>query len=99
MADKLESVGRIGWHDLMTTDVEKALVFYKALFGWTTQAHDMGPMGTYHLIHNGKPDIGGIMSLDPAHGAPSHWIGYVGVDDVDAAAKRVTSHGGKIAVP
>ncbi len=38
--------GTIGWHELHTTDAEKALAFYSALFGWKEiQAMDMGPIG------------------------------------------------------
>jgi predicted enzyme related to lactoylglutathione lyase len=32
-------------------------------------------------------------------GAPSHWMAYVAVDDVDAKARRVEELGGKVCVP
>ncbi len=39
------------WHELTTTDVEGAKRFYGELFGWReVNKHDMGPMGTYHLV-------------------------------------------------
>ena len=34
--------GRVVWHDLMTTDPDKARAFYSELFGWTTDEMDMG---------------------------------------------------------
>ena len=39
------------------------------------------------------------MKLNPKTGAPPHWIGYVSVDDVDAATAAVTGSGGKIYMP
>jgi predicted enzyme related to lactoylglutathione lyase len=32
-------------------------------------------------------------------GAPSHWMPYVAVNDVDASVKRVEELGGKVCVP
>jgi predicted enzyme related to lactoylglutathione lyase len=32
-------------------------------------------------------------------GAPTHWMAYVAVDDVDAAAHRVVELGGSVCVP
>lgn len=86
--------GKFVWHDLMTTDLAKAKPFYEGLFGWTVKAEPMGDM-PYNLILLGGKDIGGMMQLDPAHGAPSHWFGYVTVEKVEAAVERATAKGGK----
>jgi predicted enzyme related to lactoylglutathione lyase len=91
--------GRFVWHDLMTTDVKASLAFYTELFAWKTREVEMGKMGKYTMISAGDRDIGGIVHLDPKHGAPAHWIAYCTVPDVDAAAKRATELGGKVAVP
>ena len=48
----------------------------------------MGEMGTYQMLMNGEEGIGGIVPLDENVPVPSHWIGYVTVDDVDAALER-----------
>jgi predicted enzyme related to lactoylglutathione lyase len=51
---------------------------------------------------NGGKTLGGVMTLpDEAKkmGAPSHWIMYVAVDDVDASAALNTKLGGKTYVP
>ena len=86
--------GRFVWHDLMSTDPDASKAFYAALFGWDIQDVPM-PHGTYRMITAGGEGQGGIEAV-PHEGVPSHWLGYVTVPDVDAAAKTATDHGGQI---
>ena len=54
------------------------------------------------LFGDGKASISGLTQLpDDARqmGAKPSWIGYVGVDDVDATADRITRLGGAVHVP
>ena len=89
--------GRFIWHDLMTTDRDRIIPFYRDLFGWTPQPVDMGPdFGTYVIIHSGDRQVGGYVELDPQGGVVSHWIGYVSVDDVDRAAAAAREAGGRL---
>src|SRR6266567_183580 len=83
------------WHDFMAADVGGAKRFYGELFGWTFKP---GDHDYEHIVAGGK-EIGGMMKLDPKHGAPPHWVGYVSVDDIDASIAAVTKNGGKIYVP
>jgi predicted enzyme related to lactoylglutathione lyase len=80
--------------ELNTTDVAKAKGFYSKLFDWKLE--DM-PMegGTYTLIHVGEGTGGGLMK-HPMPGAPSIWLAYVLVDDVDAATTKVRALGGTV---
>jgi predicted enzyme related to lactoylglutathione lyase len=96
--DQSDHLGRFVWHDLMTTDVNASVDFYKALFGWTTGEWDMGPAGKYTYIRAGSSDIGGIVPLDASQPMPSHWMSYVVVDDVDGASERTRSAGGTLIV-
>jgi len=84
------------WHDLATKDVNAAVDFYGALFGWETEDHAAGG-GPYKMIRSGGKEHGGIMASTP--GMPSCWMGYVKVDDVDAVADRAGEAGGKIYMP
>ncbi|HYU35678.1 MAG TPA: VOC family protein [Thermoanaerobaculia bacterium] len=93
------SVGRFVWHDLVTPDIEKAQKYYADLVGWTYKEFDMGPGGKYTMIHAGGTDWGGFMPLHPERGVPPHWISYVTVPDVDAAAAKAQELGGKVLVP
>jgi predicted enzyme related to lactoylglutathione lyase len=85
---------RFVWHDFMAADVGGAKRFYGELFGWTFKA---GDHEYEHIVQAGQ-EIGGMMKLDPKHGAPPHWIGYVAVDDVDAAVAAVQKSGGQMYV-
>ena len=89
--------GAFVWHELMTTDVEKAKAFYGQLFGWQFTAVDMGDM-IYHLINAGEQGVGGLFPTN-APDAPSAWMGSVSVPDVDAAAARVANAGGQLLLP
>jgi predicted enzyme related to lactoylglutathione lyase len=90
----------MSWNELMTRDVDAALPFYAAVFGWTYDAMDMGPMGTYNLIKGGTDDegLGGIISMPPGvpDQAPNHWGVYFTVDDIAAAVQTVTGSGGTV---
>ena len=88
--------GRVGWHELYTTDWERAFAFYAGQFGWTKdQAIDMGPMGTYQLFAAGGPAIGGMMNKPPQVPVPM-WQFYFNVPELDAAAARVAEGGGQV---
>ena len=39
------------------------------------------------------------MLLPPGSPAPSHWLVYFGIDDIDAAAERIGQSGGTVMVP
>jgi len=95
MAEKLYTRGRFVWIDCMSLEPEKSQAFYGELFNWKVQEMDMGPMGTYRMLMAGETGVGGIMPLDPKHRAPSHWINYITVEDVDATVAKVKKLGGK----
>lgn len=82
------AVGEFCWDELMTQDPGAALKVYEGVFGYTHEDKDMGPMGTYHILKRGDRQAAGIMKL-PMPGAPSHWLHYVHVADVDASTKKV----------
>jgi hypothetical protein len=88
--------GTFVWHEYMATDPAAAEKFYTSLFGWRCESVPMGDAGTYRLLYAGDKQVGGIYQLDPAHGAPAHWVGYVSVPDVDASAKAAGEAGGRV---
>ncbi len=73
-----------------------AFDFYARQFGWTRdEAMDMGPMGVYQLFAAGGAPIGGMMTRSSQTPAP-FWLFYFNVDDIEAAAARITGRGGQI---
>lgn len=91
-------VGRFSWHDLMATDVEKAIAFYGGLFGWTIRPMEMGAMGTYTQLMHGEDGFGGVVALDAGRGIPSHWIPYLVTDDMAGSIARIPDLGGSVAM-
>ena len=86
------------WYELMTGDLAAAEAFYTAVIGWT--AKDAGMDGLrYSILSMGERPIAGAMTLPDelrATGVPSHWIGYVRVEDVDAMLPRLITAGGSV---
>jgi predicted enzyme related to lactoylglutathione lyase len=80
--------------ELNTTDVSAAKTFYTKLFDWTLE--DVPGMD-YTFIKVGEGTGGGMMK-HPMPGAPSMWLAYVGVEDVNAATAKAKSLGAKIIV-
>jgi predicted enzyme related to lactoylglutathione lyase len=91
-------VGRVVWHDLMSTDSAASKAFYAELFGWEFRDANLDG-GPYQIFTSGDHDQGGIVPLDAGHGMPSHWVAYVNVDDVDATVEKVLALGGQACVP
>ena len=80
--------------ELMSTDLDKAKSFYARMFQW--ELEDMpGGEGDYTLIKVGDGTGGGMMQ-HPMPGAPSMWLAYVLVDDIQAATKKAASLGATI---
>ena len=91
--------GSFCWNELATTDAEAAKKFYSALLGWQFKDGSLGD-AKYSEIQVGGESVGGIHQMGPEFGgAPPHWMAYVAVEDVDAAASRVEELGGKVCVP
>src|ERR1700730_7902857 len=93
--------GRFVWYELKTSDVEAAKAFYAEVVGWGTQDASTPGMA-YTLFTAGKAPVSGLLNLPEdarKMGARPSWIGYVGVNDVDAAADRAKHLGGAVQVP
>ncbi|MEZ4701141.1 MAG: hypothetical protein R2834_12465 [Rhodothermales bacterium] len=67
-------------YDLRTTDLAGARAFYEQLFGPGFWSEDV------RLTPLPEQAI--------ARGAPAHWLGYIGVEDVEAIAGQIVAAGG-----
>jgi predicted enzyme related to lactoylglutathione lyase len=97
----VNSHGRFLWYELMTTDMVDAKAFYAEVMGWGAQNASM-PRMAYALFTTGKASVTGVRDLPEdakKMGAKPRWIGYVGVNDVDATAERIRQLGGAVQVP
>jgi uncharacterized protein len=99
MAGEKSYLGRFVWYDLMTSDPAASTRFYSKLFGWTAKEDAPGSTGPYTMLLNGPKEFGGMVPIEKGRPIPSHWVGYVAVADINAAAARVAGLGGKVAHP
>lgn len=90
------------WYELMTTDPDGATAFYGNVVGWKISESIPGNQD-YRMI--GRSDggfAGGVLGLTDEmrqHGARPIWLGYIGVDDVDATVSKIEAKGGKALMP
>jgi predicted enzyme related to lactoylglutathione lyase len=86
--------GKFVWFELASKDAKKAQAFYHEVLGWRVEPFPMGDF-TYEMIYAGDTMIGGY-AVPKTDRQPSHWIAYVSVENVDAAAKAAVANGGKV---
>ena len=90
------------WYELMTADADASKAFYDRVVGWNIQTTH-GDSKDYGFINTADGGmVGGVLHLNEemqAHGARPCWIGYIGVDDVDASLTAIEAAGGKTLMP
>lgn len=90
--------GSFCWNELASKNAEAATKFYSELLGWKFKQGVFDEV-VYNEIMGGEKPVGGVYQMGTEFGdAPSHWMAYVAVDDVDASAKLVEELGGKVCV-
>ncbi|MGA7803651.1 VOC family protein [Bradyrhizobium sp.] len=97
----IDDQGRFVWYELLTTDVAAARKFYGDVVGWGAQDAST-PKIAYTQLMAATAPVGGLMELPEEGrkmGATPRWVGYVAVDDADAATDRLKGLGGRVYVP
>jgi len=88
------------WVETLQPDVQAALDFYGALFGWQFDGPGRMPgaaEGDYFVARLGGRAVAGIGSLADRPGAPEPaWTTHIRVDSVDEAAEKATEAGGTV---
>lgn len=87
--------GRFLWHELMTPEPNRAAQFYSHVVGWRVEEWEDSDPPYWIFSVDGQPRAG-LMELPEEareQGSPPHWLGYVGVDDADAATAEAVSLG------
>jgi len=92
--------GRFCWLDLAATDTVRAKAFYGQLFGWASYEQSANG-GIFTRLRLADEDVGSLYQMNHGfvdQGVRSHWTPYIRIDDVEDAARRVDSLGGKVLV-
>jgi uncharacterized protein len=87
--------------ELTTPDVAKSKAFYYKMFNWIFEDNQMGPDMVYSTFKTDSGPGGGMFTMP---GAPTFWLPYVGVEEINAATEKAKSlgatiHKGPIEVP
>jgi predicted enzyme related to lactoylglutathione lyase len=93
----MDEMNRFVWNELMTGDVEAAKRFYADLLGWKYERFPMAEGEDYWIIKGGERGQGGIMKAPP--GAPTTWVAYIAVDDVDKVVATAQKKGASVMRP
>jgi len=91
--------GEFIWYELMTPDIAGARAFYEPVVGWTIGEESASPGSDYRMIAAVDGMVGGMLAIDKAMadaGTRPVWVGYIGVDDVDATAAAIGAAGGTV---
>lgn len=88
-------VGAPCWIDLYSSDTEKAIAFYRDLFGWSAEPPQEAFGGYFTFTKDGK-HVAGCMRNDGEQGYPDAWGVHLMTDDVEAVAAATPEHGGKV---
>ena len=94
--------GSFIWYELLTRDAKAAKAFYDGVVGWNIDAEAPPGGMDYRMISASDGQAGGVMQLNAemlAGGAKPVWLGYIGVDDVDASVAAVVADGGQVHLP
>ena len=94
--------GNFIWYELMSPDPDASKTFYEAVVGWDIEGAQSGDMDYRMITIPGEENAGGLLGLTAemqANGARPTWLGYVGVDDVDAMLGSIEHAGGRTLMP
>jgi uncharacterized protein len=90
------------WYELMTTDPHSAAEFYGSVVGWAISERMPGNQDYRMIVRSDGGFAGGVLGLTEEmqqHGARPIWLGYIGVEDVDATVAEIAVRGGKALMP
>jgi predicted enzyme related to lactoylglutathione lyase len=101
--------GQFVWNELLTHDTKRCAAFYPEVIGWALASEDMpapdGSTMTYHMWMRSAGEEpapyfdSGMMPMPPGAEAPTHWLHYVQVADVDATVEKAKALGGAVHCP
>lgn len=86
------------WFELLSDDPDAAQAFYGDVVGWTVKSSGTPDMD-YRLLSAPDGEVAGLMKRPEGMGAAPVWLGYIGVDDVDASVATIEAAGGTTHMP
>jgi uncharacterized protein len=91
-------IGAPCWIDLLTSDKEASVAFYRELFGWNAEPPDEQFGGYFMFTKDGVP-VAGAMTGDPAAPVADAWSVYLTTDDARKTTEAAAAGGGQVQLP
>ena len=98
---QMNKPGDFIWYELLTNDAAASEAFYEGVLGWRIVDSGHTEMD-YRIINAQENAVGGLMPINhemDQNGARPTWLGYIAVDDVDAAVADIGVMGGRVLMP
>ena len=92
-------LGRLLWHELMTTDMKAAVAFYRTVIGWTSAPFEKSPQPYTMFNRTGGTPVAGVLAKPEGVSAPPFWAMYVGVPKLEGASAHIKRLGGSECSP
>ena len=98
MADKLNPVG---WFEIPVLDMDRAKMFYDAVFGFDLELHDMGPMhmAWFPMIEGVQGAPGALVKMDGYVPTGDGIRIYFTAPDIEETLAMASANGGHILQP
>ena len=95
-ADEVNQPSTYSWVELVTSDVDGSKRFYGELLGWGWELQDVAGVDYWMATLDGRR-FAGLMHKPVEMGdAPSMWLTYFGVADLDATLAEMRAAGGRV---
>jgi predicted enzyme related to lactoylglutathione lyase len=88
--------GKFVWYELTSPDAAAARTFFHEVLGWESRDAEV-PGIDYSLMSAAGCDVAGFMAQQ--EGMPAGWLGYICVDDLDAAFANAQEAGANAMMP
>jgi len=98
-AHERDAHGTFVWYELLSSDPDAAQRFYADVLGWAFEDSGHADMDYHYFRAPDGDGIGGLMRRTDGMPGGSSWLGYIAVDDVDAAIERIEANGGQVHMP
>jgi predicted enzyme related to lactoylglutathione lyase len=83
--------GRFVWHELLTSDAEGGMSFYRKVANWKNEPYPDVP--GYSVFMGKRGPVGGAMAMPEM---PPTWLCSIGTPDVDAMVNQAVNLGAKL---
>jgi predicted enzyme related to lactoylglutathione lyase len=88
----------MAWFELISPDPERAVDFYRELFGYGVDPYEYPNIGKYWVLTHKGENACGIYKT-PEGGPPPAWTPYVGIEDLDGTWKAAMDAGASEMLP